>query len=767
MKLTRLASLLLCLVLALGLAACDSEKPLPSTAATQPPETTAPTEPPLDPLALYADAVAALEESGHYCLTVTRAKTVQMANETFSEDCSQTLTLSGDVIKSSSTINYSASRLYADEIWADGTAYLELNDTPFRTDMERDAFLARHIPKGLLTAENYGSVTAEEGDIITVTFSDATAAESWLAPESATVVSAAGTATIAADGTLTGCTYDLTYSYGGVTVTEDWDMTCTDVKAVPNAPEDPESYRSVESIDAPLLLERARAHLVAAQTVSATTSQLITSQAVGYGCELNTQIDVADGMYRFFNRVTEMSGTQTQSYTLDELYRDGKYTMSMDGETPEEVAGVNTKVLDAYFQQELIDPIYGADTIGSCAVTDLGSVLLIECTGSEDWSEAVRVQVCGTILADPYALDEAATAIAEITNDFYIALDKYTGTPTAYGYKYECTHTIQNGMYVLSGAADISYDIGSLAAYENITEEPAPDAEAEAPTPLLYEVTGADGQKLWLFGTIHVGDDRTGYLPQALVDALLSSDALAVECDTEGFEARLETDTKLANQVADAYYYADGTTTEAHFTDSELYAQALKMMKASGNFNYMTEYMKPALWTSAVENFYLRQGHRLSAEKGLEARLQKIAADNGIPLWEVESVIFQIEMMDSWSQELHELMLQDLLEISGVDYALETHKLYDLWCAGDEAELIEALKDDTSEMTEEELALYEAYNKSISTDRNAGMLEVAKEYLESGDTVFFAVGLAHLLADNGLVFTLRDAGYTVELVSFG
>ena len=46
------------------------------------------------------------------------------------------------------------------------------------------------------------------------------------------------------------------------------------------------------------------------------------------------------------------------------------------------------------------------------------------------------------------------------------------------------------------------------------------------------------------------------------------------------------------------------------------------------------------------------------------------------------------------------------------------------------------------------------------------MLEVAKSYLESGDTIFYAVGLAHLLAENGLVNALREAGYTVELVSF-
>ena len=68
---------------------------------------------------------------------------------------------------------------------------------------------------------------------------------------------------------------------------------------------------------------------------------------------------------------------------------------------------------------------------------------------------------------------------------------------------------------------------------------------------------------------------------------------------------------------------------------------------------------------------------------------------------------------------------------------------------------------------EEELPYIEEYNKSMSYDRNDGMLEVAIGYLESGDVVFYAVGLAHLLNDvNGLVDTLRAAGYTVELVEY-
>ena len=67
-------------------------------------------------------------------------------------------------------------------------------------------------------------------------------------------------------------------------------------------------------------------------------------------------------------------------------------------------------------------------------------------------------------------------------------------------------------------------------------------------------------------------------------------------------------------------------------------------------------------------------------------------------------------------------------------------------------------------------AHYDVCGEQPGADDNAsavaGMLETAKEYLSSGKTVFFAVGLAHLLGDTGLVEALREAGYTVTLVEY-
>lgn len=123
-------------------------------------------------------------------------------------------------------------------------------------------------------------------------------------------------------------------------------------------------------------------------------------------------------------------------------------------------------------------------------------------------------------------------------------------------------------------------------------------------------------------------------------------------------------------------------------------------------------------------------------------------------------------MLTGYSEALQFSLLSDTVSVSLVDYNRELRELYELWCKGDEAALTEAMTDDTSGLTEDELKLYNEYMKATITDRNAKMLAAAQTYLESGETVFYAVGLAHLLGENGLVNALRAAGYTVELVTY-
>jgi uncharacterized protein YbaP (TraB family) len=303
---------------------------------------------------------------------------------------------------------------------------------------------------------------------------------------------------------------------------------------------------------------------------------------------------------------------------------------------------------------------------------------------------------------------------------------------------------------------------------------------------------------MWLLGTIHVGDERTGWLPEEIYNAFAASDALALECDSEGFDKKMEEDDALSEQVSNLYFYSDGTTVEkliAEFEEKyaddpdeteetddaeeeeDAYTYALKLLKATGNYNMNMPYAKPYVWSSGIEEFYLRQGYQLHRDQGVEERLCDWAEELDKKIIEVESSLFQIKMLTGFSNDLQVWMLADAMEGSAQEYWESTMDLYEKWCAGDEAVLREELSDeiDMTDWTEEEKAEYEEYkhlleeyNKAMSYDRNDGMLKKAIEYLESGDVIFYAVGLAHLLNDvNGLVDALRDAGYTVELVTYG
>jgi uncharacterized protein YbaP (TraB family) len=95
--------------------------------------------------------------------------------------------------------------------------------------------------------------------------------------------------------------------------------------------------------------------------------------------------------------------------------------------------------------------------------------------------------------------------------------------------------------------------------------------------------------------------------------------------------------------------------------------------------------------------------------------------------------------------------------------------LYNAWLLGNASTLEGLLNSEGSsdQLSEEEAALMDEYYDVMLTQRNAGMRDKAVEWLEAGDKVFFAVGAAHLLGEDGLITLLRDEGYAVEQLSYG
>ena len=766
----KLLALLLCAALVLSLMACGKapEPTDPPAPPTEPP-TEAPTEPPV--VDAYEEAAAALQAKDSMTLKVTSSETRKVSGETLTSSSKQTIIVTADAI--SAEIADTLGDYTTDYVqYYDGTsAYGSLGDYVWKTDMSRDDFLQHLVPAVLLTGDLYGSVTAgQDGTNTVYTFADPAAGESWTVPAEADLISATGEATVDANGNLTRSDYAVSYTVGNTQVEQKTTVIISDAAAVELPLETTEAVE-LESYDAPFLMDKAFLNLYQANamtsTITRTTFSAIAEVTLTNQYQFDTYGTGTGYKFNIQNTITsqDLSGA-TESFSQIENFQNGTYTWSSQG-YPDESQQMSYSQLQPYCLSSITGGMWDAAWLTAATVTDLGSTYLVKYTGNEDLGELYVLDASSLIFDDENILNDNATGYSTTMLEGLLAIDKFTGMPTAVGYDYVGSHIIDGAPYMLADSWTQGINVGNPEAYTTITGEALPEEEpAEKATPLFYRVTGPDGQEMWLMGTIHLGDERTAYLPQEIYDALAGSDALAVEFDTDAFTAQMNADPTLATQIALAYCYTDGTTTADHL-DPELYQNALYHLMATGTFNASMLVMKPAFLSQSIENFYIQQHSNLHFTKGVDSRLMAYARKNGIAIRDIESGMFQIQMFSDYSDDLQELLLKMSLDTSSIEFCDDTQELYEQWCAGDEATLRDIIMEAPTDLTAEELPLYEEYRQSMNIDRNEGMLQVAIDYLESGDTIFYAVGLAHLLdTENGLVDTLRNAGYTVELVSF-
>lgn len=778
----KILSLLLCAAMLFSLAAC-------STTAETPAEQQA-----AEPTAaeVYAQAAAALDESDVLSLQNDITLITTAGADCYTEEFSQTLELrgrSGDSLSASLTerCEYGKVTEMLEEVYSGGVLYSKLNGYSYQSELSREAFEDYIFPVILLSAELYDTVEWKDED--TIRFADPIGPEAWLGLEEKDLIDAEGFVDLDAEGRIVKSGFEAKYNSGAAKIR----LSITSTLQEPGteeiaAPAKPDQYVLLPDPYVPQMLFRAEGLSGKSTAISFTQMETFTMLDLSYGMDsvARAQTFAYDCCGDLNDLVANMDASvtasapyygETYSTVQNEHFENGVYTYTVDGDATQE-QGVYAVDMRSYYQTQLCTQIPTASEFSEYTLTDLGGSCLIEFAYKEDTFDTSEGYILYNLFSDENFLkdisQQSSVEAGERKGEGYIGIDKATGLPTSVGISYTAEYLIDGMSYSLGYEFVQAMNIGSPWIALSISEtRPAPDESLTAPTPLFYHVTGEDGQEMWLLGTIHVGDSRTERLPQEITDALAGADALAVEFDTDAFMAQLEEDQDLAAAVFQSYLYSDGSMASDHVEDQELYENAVRLMKAAGQYNSYCDYMKPFLISQSIENFYQDRGYSLSSEYGVDQQLMKLAGELDKPIWNVESGQEQLEMFSGFSDALQELMLADTVYMGQTEYNRQCQELFELWCGGDEAALIQALERDESAMTEEEKtyyqenkALFEEYDKAVLTERNDGMLDVAVSYLEGGKQVFYAVGLAHLLSGNGLVQALRDAGYTVELVSF-
>ena len=772
----RTVAILLCIAMLAALCGCGG-----GGAETTVPPTTVPAA-----AEVYAEAAARLAELSNAELVVSLTEYMDLGEDHYKTESKYSVTLLGmgtDAFAASSkeTIFSGSVTLSTKEIFHNGAAYTTIGSGYYKSELTAQEYLEEELPLMLVDASLYSTIEQDDSGIIT--FTGAEVLEAWCDTPYAILESVTATAELGEDGLPAKYTYEASYTQGA----SDRKLSVTMQIKTPEtteitAPADADKYQAVEKDENGLTMADIAAQIYLTKGYLDQAGSVISSRTDSTVCYAGGFTDTTvytmatygrdDKILASFvttNQFTDLTTNSSETSTMTETFRDGTFTAEMDGQS-ETTTGVTGGQVQDYAYEELIYLFPDISDITGYTLSVVGDTALLEYTFTDAYGEEVEANNCQYYWGDSQLLRSLASEVKIVENTGYMGIDLTTGLPLSMAQSLAINHTIDGQDYTFAVVNQMALQLGSPDAYETITGEPLPAEEPEEQAkPVFYKVTGTNGETMWLLGTIHVGDERTAFLPQEIYDAFAASDALALEFDMDAYTAALMEDEEAIQAYIQAMIYTDGTSLSDHLTDETLYEDTIKLLKATGNYNAsMAELTKAVFQAQTIENCYMANGYRLSADYGVDTQLQALAKEQEKEVLSVESGEFQMDMLSNFSDALQELMLKESLEYGQAYYNYSTQELFEMWCRGDESELIEYLNEeaDDSELTEEEKALYEEYENAMSSSRNDDMLTVAQDYLNSGKTVFYAVGLAHLLADDGLVNTLRDAGYTVELVAY-
>lgn len=279
-------------------------------------------------------------------------------------------------------------------------------------------------------------------------------------------------------------------------------------------------------------------------------------------------------------------------------------------------------------------------------------------------------------------------------------------------------------------------------------------------TPLVYQVTDDSGNTIWVMGSVHVGYDYFYPMPDYAMAAYEEADILAVEFDAVAYAADFEAQLRMAESMT----YADGSKITDHISQ-ELYEQAVEALSSSGFYMEAFDYYTVIIWSQLLDEL-LMITVEASADLGVDMYFLNKAHEDGKTIASIESAEFQMDMLNNFSEPLQIMMLEESLAnfADPEAYKAQIDAMITSWATGNEEEIISLIMVEDESLTEEELVLYEEYNKAIAIDRNICMADFAEDALNNGEKTFIVVGAAHVVGEGGIIDLLAERGYTVTCI---
>ncbi len=261
---------------------------------------------------------------------------------------------------------------------------------------------------------------------------------------------------------------------------------------------------------------------------------------------------------------------------------------------------------------------------------------------------------------------------------------------------------------------------------------------------LLWKVSGKNIKSpSYLYGTIHIQDERVFAFDNTMPDALNSCDAFAMEILLD----EVNTAGLSQSMMMPKGQYLSDYLSKADFALLDSLCKA----KLGTSAMFMNT-MKPFFIGSAIQQADMPK----DMETALDLHLLKKARDGGKHCYGVEEYMDQINAIDAIKMKDQIKMLEDILHDTTKAGEKDFNDLLQAYLSFDYDKMMVLMQDTT---------MPKNFEKVLINDRNKTM---AKQFvnISKQHTLFCAVGAAHLAGEKGVLALLRKKGYTVEPVLF-
>jgi len=262
---------------------------------------------------------------------------------------------------------------------------------------------------------------------------------------------------------------------------------------------------------------------------------------------------------------------------------------------------------------------------------------------------------------------------------------------------------------------------------------------------LLWKVSKGSSS-VYVLGSIHYLRSENYPLKKAILDAFETSKRLVLEIDLNATSGQAAQRLMLEKAL-----FRDGTSLPQNIS-AETYQLAAERATQLGIDMGIFNPMKP--WFAAINLIAIKlKALGLDPRRGVDRYLAGEAKRRGKPISGLETLDFQIGLLDQLSKQNQETMLRETVsELDLLDRNID--EIVRSWADGDEAVLAKLLLAGMVEFPE--------IHQKVIVERNRRWVPEIEKLLEQGSGALIVVGAAHLVGRDGVIEMLKTKGYSVE-----